>query len=855
MSSANPFYPSRVIVLAELSTREKEKYYQALLTNKAKYHRDEKGRYVASIRLLAPGLKKEAEIKKVTSSGKESVPLEDRLDRLQNDYVTAKIVGVEEFDYSIYSRFSLLIAVNGDVVRPKPQSLFWLMKRIESLYDARFVHEKMDVERDDISLSENATVVSIFPVFIVKRFSTEKGLIKTIVDQNCWDLLYNVHVYRHDYLEVEIFARFLQEFYDNDDLLFYLYVRSVISKVLNVSFKSRWGKADGPARQPKGLWMSYRECVQVARIVFGVQNETMWHRFLEIINPQMVGQKTETADTRRIDITQFLHLAVVGYHQTVPPGESNNQSVGHTIRQSGPNSYPGMVDPSDNGDTNEDEYLGHSEQAQAFPWDRTHADNRRLDNKEAQLYSSGMPNQDKDRYGVTESKDTPHMADDGFYEYPNDDVGEMDMGMDDYGSSLDAYLAALSADENGQKMPVELLAGSQRSVQSEIPPPPPAAYSGRENNEQESDADDMPEPPPPSGGLSPGAAIAVHAAMKAANVAGDVARKGAPGSSKPGLGIQVHGLNSPAYYSVTTPSLPSQPRLDQPGSNKQRPAPSLQGNSYLNEQGQWQDDDADEHHQKAFRGLRNIGDAAVDFGGNIASLTDLASSTYAPSHAGIPHVSVTSEIYRNNVNVRFQREEDDVNTANIPISDIGGERPEDDEGPDEAYLKRQEQYEQQYGSKPVTDIMSETKSFDIDEAAKHSRTSVEESTATSEGKIGLLHSYQSGYGFDEDELNALRIQDALDEQAEAKKANELPAVTSEGVVHSLPEVGAAGGGAELDNLDAFASLQLEREREFLSYVCTPLAELPEQIAEGMVDELATHLRSKVCSYIFTCVQL
>ncbi len=382
--AGNQFTPSRIIILSELSTREKEKYYQILLSNKAKFHRDPSGKYVANLRILAPGVKKEVEIKKAMNSGVsggasvggQSLPLEDRLNRLEQAFVTVNIVGVEPFDYSPYNRFSLLIATNRETVRPRPQSLPWLMKRIESLYDARFTHEKMDVERDDgISTNEpNSNLASVFPLFVVKRLSTEKGLIKTIVDQNCWDLLYNTHVYRQDYLEVEMFARFLQEFYDNDDLLFYLYVRSVIAKVLNISFRSRWGKSDtsssssananashASSRQPKGLWMSHRECVQVARIVFGVNNEVMWRRFLSIIAPQMVGQRSESSDSRRIDLTQFLHLAVVGYHQTQPQSQSQQQQQQQPSQQSSqpqsqaaihPNSYPSATNNINNNNNN-----------------------------------------------------------------------------------------------------------------------------------------------------------------------------------------------------------------------------------------------------------------------------------------------------------------------------------------------------------------------------------------------------------------------------------------------------------------------------------------------------------------------
>jgi hypothetical protein len=811
MSSGNQFQPTRVVVLAELPTREKEKYYQMLLSNKARYHRDEKGRYVASIRLLAPGVKKEVEVKKITGVNKgDSVPLEDRLGRLQNEFVTVKIAGVEEFDYSIYNRFSLLIAMNGDVVKPKPQSLFWLMKKIESLYDSRFIHEKMDVERDDISLGENASISSIFPVFIVKRFSTEKGLIKTIVDQNCWDLLYNVHVYRHDYLEVEIFARFLQEFYDNDDLLFYLYVRSVISKVLNVSFKSRWGKADGPARQPKGLWMSYRECVQVARIVFGIQNETMWRRFLEIINPQMVGQKTELADSRRIDITQFLHLAVVGYHQTVPAGShnptDNNPTGSQLIRNSGPTSYPGMMDPSDAG-TGEDDY-GRSEQAHAYAWNDNvngNHNNMQFDQRDAALYGGsgrlGSTNHMDSRDGLLESKEAPRDGDDGDYNYG--DNSNLGLEGDDYGSSLDAYLAALSADETGQPMPVEMLSGAQRRLDVPVPPPLPnqqhVQYAAEEDPDY-SEVDEYGDPLPNTGNmndnsLSPGAAMAVAAAMKAANVAGDQVRRNSHNQGQ-GVGIQGLGRDQQAFYSVTAPLLPAQPRLEQPNT---RPGPPKQtlphDNTYLNEHGQWQEYDT-EHPS-----------SGADSKKPAVSLSDIAAPGYTPATSAPASRNSSINDPVNQQSVRFQ-------------ASSSNQRPEADDSYDAANRNARLQSFDEFGV--------ETKVEVADEDVSSPRASTAHANPNS--RSGLLQSYQSGYGFNDDELQALKAQQAKDEEAEELR-------------HAA--AAASSSRDEAEDLDQFASLQLEREREFLSFVCSPLADLPEQIAEGMVDELATTLRTKV----------
>ena len=47
-------------------------------------------------------------------------------------------------------------------------------------------------------------------------------------------------------------------------------MRSVIQKLLNVTFRARWGSdaLQGKERMPRPLWLSYRECVAVAKLVF-----------------------------------------------------------------------------------------------------------------------------------------------------------------------------------------------------------------------------------------------------------------------------------------------------------------------------------------------------------------------------------------------------------------------------------------------------------------------------------------------------------------------------------------------------------------------------------------------------------
>ena len=80
------------------------------------------------------------------------------------------------------------------------------MRAIEELYDSRYARDTADL-RDEADGTEPVSVA--FPQFAYEFYSKRLGL-RSLVDQACRELLFNVHASRKEYLEVEIFARFLE---------------------------------------------------------------------------------------------------------------------------------------------------------------------------------------------------------------------------------------------------------------------------------------------------------------------------------------------------------------------------------------------------------------------------------------------------------------------------------------------------------------------------------------------------------------------------------------------------------------------------------------------------------------------
>ena len=252
----------RMVVMSKLADSEKEKYFEFLLENNIDFEKVNDGHYyVANVRIVVPeegdtgpedpslqrSRSKQRQRTRALATGNSVKIFGRRASRPPQEMarvVSAIATARQLFDYSCYPKFSSLVTLR-DTLRPRRRHYAWLMKMIEEIYDDRYDHDTADLRNaengGDSKIPEEQTdrLSNIFPVFVVDFLSKRFGL-RSLVDQHAWDLLYNVHALRATHLEVELFARFLEEYYDPDDLLFFLYVRSVVQKV---SFE-RWRVGD-----------------------------------------------------------------------------------------------------------------------------------------------------------------------------------------------------------------------------------------------------------------------------------------------------------------------------------------------------------------------------------------------------------------------------------------------------------------------------------------------------------------------------------------------------------------------------------------------------------------------------------
>eukprot|EP00750_Incisomonas_marina_P028500 INCI6743.1.p1 GENE.INCI6743.1~~INCI6743.1.p1 ORF type:complete len:531 (-),score=111.93 INCI6743.1:1330-2811(-) len=279
----------RTVVFSRLSSKEKEKFMRFLVRNRVAFSKtgDE---FVASIRLVPKKVDVPPNLHDDSSLADEGPPPLDnsrfeeslfgkRAARPPTDQ--ARIVRAMakndnfDFDFADYPKFTALLSRDGSK-QPRIRPLPWLLRIIEDVYEARFAFDKKRIGSDATGtgggdgLSDDDRLSIVFPVFVIDFFSRKYG-VRGLVDQNALDLLQSVHQFRESFLEVEVFARFLETFYGPEDLLFFLYLRSILEKHLGKNyFRKRWNDL-GPAREKlhESTWLSYNMSAQVCRLAFG----------------------------------------------------------------------------------------------------------------------------------------------------------------------------------------------------------------------------------------------------------------------------------------------------------------------------------------------------------------------------------------------------------------------------------------------------------------------------------------------------------------------------------------------------------------------------------------------------------
>ncbi|CAN0481920.1 unnamed protein product, partial [Ectocarpus sp. 12 AP-2014] len=257
---------------------------------------------------------------------------------------TVSMMG-KTINLSLYPRLMSILTATDDL-HPHLRSFGWLVKRMDELYDARredMIHAEQfpkpgrraeqaifSAEEDYLNLDSGSRRHFSFPAFAYKHFKNRHG-IKLMVRSVCLDLVCNVQFYRKKQPEVEVFARFMEEFYGQEELCFFLDLRAEAHRVTRVG-------ARPVVVGTQAVWMTLPDCVRVAKGVFFDSTTLYFRDLIATVSDQM-----ETGGPGgRISLSAFLYLAMVCFVSPKDPSDGSLQQH-HQQKQRSPRQLHGLT--------------------------------------------------------------------------------------------------------------------------------------------------------------------------------------------------------------------------------------------------------------------------------------------------------------------------------------------------------------------------------------------------------------------------------------------------------------------------------------------------------------------------------
>ncbi|KAG7384679.1 hypothetical protein PHYPSEUDO_002372 [Phytophthora pseudosyringae] len=142
-----------------------------------------------------------------------------------------------------YPRFfeAVVQAGAGKNLLPRERGINWLLRTIEVIYNALadVLLRKTGGEESTPSGAKPTTPGWLAMPFFARRFIHHSLGLAELADQECVDLMYTIELTRELYPQVAAFASFLREIFDEDTLLFFLFVRSHLQEELDLDLAAK----------------------------------------------------------------------------------------------------------------------------------------------------------------------------------------------------------------------------------------------------------------------------------------------------------------------------------------------------------------------------------------------------------------------------------------------------------------------------------------------------------------------------------------------------------------------------------------------------------------------------------------
>lgn len=322
---------SRRVVLADLPLPEKERFYEFLVANKVEFVANQDGdSYVAMIRVVPPEpttarltgrVRQAAKTKRAASADPSKArtltqPSMSLTAPSQDAATTLK--AAQSVLRRRYTRFCNLLPTL--TAPPKALRRISLIRFADEVYDARYEKDSAYIKNE--AAGEGSTKLpQTFPEFVYEYAAKRYGL-KALVSTNCWGMVSSTELLRGQHSGIDLYGKFLEETYDATDLLFFLFARSAIERVMGQDQKVEDGEAKKrtnvkSVKSVAPVKMEAKQVYQVVKMAIDSKRQDLRDQVIRKIDA-ILEARTEGAGRRAptLEPERLLAIATEEYHNS-----------------------------------------------------------------------------------------------------------------------------------------------------------------------------------------------------------------------------------------------------------------------------------------------------------------------------------------------------------------------------------------------------------------------------------------------------------------------------------------------------------------------------------------------------------
>ena len=269
MSNSSSFGFVNKINLSDVPNIKKEKIYSFINENQIKFNKDENGDSFAMVKFENP------------ENSNSNIIKNKKEDKKNNSIISTEILPKVYFNF-----FSLVKPMVG--IRPKKITLYDLRYYIEEIYSVAFLKYTQILKMK--SNDNNEIIFPSFPSFIFE-FIVNKYAKKQLIDQTCMNILLSLEYFKLNFEDIKLFSNFLNENYNNEDLLFFLFLRSNIEKNLGVSILEK-AKDDTIIQHKEdkeeifmNLYLNQKQISKIITTIYNCDDEILLNQVLQRLHP------------------------------------------------------------------------------------------------------------------------------------------------------------------------------------------------------------------------------------------------------------------------------------------------------------------------------------------------------------------------------------------------------------------------------------------------------------------------------------------------------------------------------------------------------------------------------------------